>query len=264
MVIGLDKFRQQFEGEEDKYVIIGGTACDVNQSDTKTAPRDTVDIDIILVVENITADFGRKFWNFIKEGDYQNRSRKRGDGLEHVPELYRFLRPTVSGFPMQLELLSIQPDVLGVPTGFHLTPIPFGEAVPSLSAIIMDKEFYEFTLKHRIIKNGLSIADYHALICLKATAFVNLLEQKYRDPSSVQSHDIRKHRDDVFKRLASLEDHNQTDLTPGIKAKISAFADIMETSCNDPSFLKSMRQTLMLEKDAIIEYIELLKELFEL
>ncbi len=28
MVIGLDKFREQFAGEEDKYIIIGGTACD--------------------------------------------------------------------------------------------------------------------------------------------------------------------------------------------------------------------------------------------
>ena len=54
MVIGLDKFRKQFAGEEDKYVIIGGTACDVNLSDTMTQPRDTVDIDIILVVENVT------------------------------------------------------------------------------------------------------------------------------------------------------------------------------------------------------------------
>ena len=54
MVIGLDKFRERFAGEEDKYVIIGGTACDVNLSDTMTQPRDTVDIDIILVVENVT------------------------------------------------------------------------------------------------------------------------------------------------------------------------------------------------------------------
>ena len=30
MVIGLDKFREHFAGEEDKYIIIGGTACDVN------------------------------------------------------------------------------------------------------------------------------------------------------------------------------------------------------------------------------------------
>ncbi len=41
MVIGLDKFREQFAGEEDKYIIIGGTACDVNLRDTNTEPRDT-------------------------------------------------------------------------------------------------------------------------------------------------------------------------------------------------------------------------------
>lgn len=68
MVIGLDKFREHFAGEEDKYIIIGGTACDVNLRDTNTEPRDTVDIDIILIFENMTADFGRKFWKFIDDG----------------------------------------------------------------------------------------------------------------------------------------------------------------------------------------------------
>ena len=91
MVIGLDKFREQFAGEEEKYVIIGGTACDINLSETIIQPRDTVDIDIILVVENINPDFGRKFWNFIEAGKYQNRDRKRGEGKEPVPELFRFL-----------------------------------------------------------------------------------------------------------------------------------------------------------------------------
>ncbi|SHH58839.1 hypothetical protein SAMN02745229_00741 [Butyrivibrio fibrisolvens DSM 3071] len=30
MVAGLEKFKQYFEGDEDKYVLIGGAACDIN------------------------------------------------------------------------------------------------------------------------------------------------------------------------------------------------------------------------------------------
>jgi len=262
MVIGLDKFREQFAGEEDKYIIIGGTACNVNLRDTNTEPRDTVDIDIILIVENMTADFGRKFWKFIEDGGYHNRSRKRGEGKEPVPELFRFLKPDAPGYPQQIELLSIHPDILGEPNGFHLTPIPIGESIPSLSAIIMDKDFYDFTLSRRIVIDGLSVADFIALVCLKATAFVNLSLQKRKDPGSVQGHDIRKHRDDVFKLLSVIGNTDTTELPANIKSKVEAFASMIEESCNDRDFLKSMDRTLGIGRDAILEYMEQLKEMF--
>lgn len=263
MVIGLDKFREQFAGDEDKYVIIGGTACDVNLRDTNTEPRDTVDIDIILIVENITADFGRKFWKFIDDGGYHNRIRKRGEGKEPVPELFRFLKPEAQGYPQQIELLSVYPDILGEPNGFHLTPIPVGESVPSLSAIIMDKEYYDFTLSRRKIIDGLSVADFLALLCLKATAFVNLSLQKKEDPSSVQGHDIRKHRDDVFKLLSAIETVDTIKLPENIKAKVEAFTSMIMESCEDKDFLKSMDKTLGIGRHAIREYMEQLKEMFE-
>lgn len=262
MVIGLDKFREQFAGEEDKYIIIGGTACDVNLRDTNTEPRDTVDIDIILIVENMTVDFGRNFWKFIEDGGYHNRSRKRGEGKEPVPELFRFLKPDAPGYPQQIELLSIHPDILGEPNGFHLTPIPVGKSIPSLSAIIMDKEYYEFTLSHRTVIDGLSVADLIALVCLKATAFVNLSLQKRVDHSSVQGHDIRKHRDDVFKLLSAIGNTDTTKLPVNIKLKVEAFAYMIEESCNDRDFLKSMDKTLGIGRDAILEYMEQFKEMF--
>jgi len=262
MVIGLDKFREQFAGEEDKYIIIGGTACDVNLRDTNTVPRDTVDIDIILIVENITADFGRKFWKFIEDGGYHNRSRKRGEGKEPIPELFRFMRPDSQGYPQQIELLSIHPDILGEPNGFHLTPIPVGETIPSLSAIIMDKDFYDFTLSRRIVIDGLSVADFIALVCLKATAFVNLSLQKKENPGSVQGHDIRKHRDDVFKLLTAIGNTETTELPVNIKSKVEAFISMIEESCNNKDFLKSMDKTLGIDRDAILEYMEQFKEMF--
>lgn len=262
MVIGLDKFREQFAGEEDKYNIIGGTACDVNLRDTNTEARDTVDIDIILIVENMTADFGRKFWNFIEDGGYHNRSRKRGEGMGPVPELFRFLKPEIQGYPQQIELLSIHPDILGEPSGFHLTPIPVGESVPSLSAIIMDKEYYDFTLSRRKVIDGLSVADFIALLCMKATAFVNLSLQKKEDPGSVQAHDIRKHRDDVFKLLSAIGNTDTIKLPENIKTKVEAFTSQIEESCGDKDFLKSMEKTLGIGREAILEYMEQLKELF--
>ena len=58
MVGGLDKFRERFARFSDNFVIIGGTACDEILRDTEMRPRATMDIDIVVIVENMTAEFG--------------------------------------------------------------------------------------------------------------------------------------------------------------------------------------------------------------
>ena len=45
-----------------------------------------------------------------------------------------------------IELLSRHPDVLGEPQGLTIEPIPIEDNVSSLSAIIMDDDFYNFTV----------------------------------------------------------------------------------------------------------------------
>mgnify|MGYP006933203183 CR=1 FL=1 len=54
---GLEKFREAFEAYSDNYVIIGGTACDITMTGTTVRPRATHDIDMIVVVEKMTADY---------------------------------------------------------------------------------------------------------------------------------------------------------------------------------------------------------------
>lgn len=53
---GLEKFREAFEAYSDNYVIIGGTACDITMTGTTVRPRATHDIDMIVVVEKMTAE----------------------------------------------------------------------------------------------------------------------------------------------------------------------------------------------------------------
>lgn len=101
MVKGLEKFREHFAGFEDNYVVIGGTACDIALQGTDMRPRATDDIDMILVMEKMPPEFGRRFWEFIVAGEYKTRQRKRGD-KESAPELFRFINPKY-GFPVQIE-----------------------------------------------------------------------------------------------------------------------------------------------------------------
>ena len=70
--------------------VIGGTACDILEENAGQKPRATKDIDIILIVEALTRDFVKRFWEFIKAGQYE--TRQRGNGKY---EYFRFFKPQV-------------------------------------------------------------------------------------------------------------------------------------------------------------------------
>lgn len=223
-VKGVEKFKEYFLEFRENYVIIGGTACSIILRDADIKPRVTKDIDMILIVENMTPDFGRQFWQFIRDGNYKVRERKRGEGKMPVPELFRFYRPQDEGFPFQIELLSKQPEVLSVPADFHLTPIPIGEDVSSLSAILMDEEFYHFALAHSVMEYDLHVADTIGLMCLKMKAYLNLSEQE----PPAHSSDIRKHMSDVFKLMASSNIGEPVALSGNMKKDVASFVEKMD------------------------------------
>lgn len=259
MVKGLEKFKEYFEEYKDNYVIIGGTACDIALQDTDMRPRATDDIDMILIVENMTPEFGSRFWKFIKDGEYTTRQRKRGEGKEPAPELFRFIKPK-EGFPVQIELLSKHPDILGEPGGFHLSPIPTGEKLSSLSAIIMDTDYYNFTLENSTVEDGLRVATPLCLIVLKVRAFLNLLNEKQTNPT-IRSYDIKKHRDDVFKLLAMrIDPFTPISLPETIKDSLREFVQKMEESLPNQSLQDSLRLT----NEQIEGYLDLMKEIFGL
>lgn len=221
MVKGLEIFKEHFAGFEDNYVIIGGTACDIALRDADMRPRATDDIDMILVVEKMTTEFGLRFWEFIALGEYETRQRKRED-KEPITELFRFINPK-NGFPVQIELLSKHPDILGEPTGFHLTPLPIGDEIPSLSAILLDEEYYNHTIGSSIVEDDVRIASPLSLLCLKVKAFLNLTDEKETNPN-IRSADIKKHRDDVFKLLAMrIDPFASAELSANMKEEIATF-----------------------------------------
>lgn len=201
---GLDKFRDAFRDFSDNYVIIGGTACEIAMSRTEVKARATHDIDMIVIVEKMTEAYGKRFWQFIKEAGYRPEKRKSSDGDSPHYEMYRFLdgKP---GYPEMIELLSRHQDILGVPLGLVIEPMPVGEDVSSLSAIIMDDDFYHFTIEHSKLTDGVRHADPVALIALKARAYLNLLNEKAVG-RHINTKDIKKHRSDVLKNVVILPD----------------------------------------------------------
>lgn len=128
---------------------------------------------MVIIVENMTEAFARQFWQFVRDAGY--RPERRKPKLDESPkyELYRFLDGKPD-YPQMIELLSRHPDVLGKPHGLVIEPIPTDDAISSLSAIIMDDDFYDFTVRHSRVTDGIRYANPAALIALKAKAYLNL------------------------------------------------------------------------------------------
>ena len=124
MVRGIDKFKAFFKDFENAYVIIGGTACEIHEENYAQTPRATKDIDIILVVEALSSDFVSHFWEFVKAGGYEQRNKGTNDDAIRRHEYYRFMKPTNTDFPYQVELFSRNLGLLNFPEDAHLTPIP--------------------------------------------------------------------------------------------------------------------------------------------
>jgi hypothetical protein len=219
---GLEKFREAFETYSENYVIIGGTACEIAMAGTAVRPRATHDIDMIVIVEKMTADFAEHFWQFVREGGYHPEKRKLTEGEKPKYELYRFVNGH-PGYPEMIELLARHPDILGEPKGLTIEPLPTGEDMSSLSAIIMDDNYYHFTIEHSKLTNGIRHATPAALIALKARAYLNLLHDK-ADGKHVNSKDIRKHRSDVLKNVVIMEDSQITAPGPIVDC-IKEFVD---------------------------------------
>ena len=83
MVPGIESFRDWFKGSEEQYVIIGGTACDILMIEEGLSFRATKDIDLVLIVEAVDADFGRKFWEYVKAAKYEH-CNKSSDRLQCI------------------------------------------------------------------------------------------------------------------------------------------------------------------------------------
>jgi hypothetical protein len=197
MVKGLEIFRDHFRQFTDRYILIGGTVCDLLLDEAGLTFRATKDLDIVLSIETLDREFSKAFWEFVTLGRYEIQESSAGE-----KRFYRFQKPEDDTFPFMLELFSRRPDVIQLPDGAHLTPIPTDQELASLSAILLDDALYSWIQAGKIETDGLPIVQATHLIPLKVRAYLDLAARR-ADGQSVQSGDIKKHRNDVF-RLAQL------------------------------------------------------------
>ncbi len=210
MVNGIELFREKFINYTDCYTVIGGAACEILMTDAEIDFRATKDIDMILILEDRYAEFARVFWDFIHEGNYRCGWKNSKD-----VHFYRFTDPD-PGFPAQIELFSRKPDYhLYIETG--IIPIHTEEDVSSLSAILLNDDFYEFMLKGREVIDGICVLGALYLIPFKMFAWLDLEERKAKG-EHVNERDLKKHKYDVF-RLAEIIPSDKSVAVRGLVAE---------------------------------------------
>lgn len=217
MVSGIETFKEWFEGYSTRYVIIGGTACNLIYAEYGAPERATHDINMVIVAEAFDREFYNRFVEFIKTGGYRHKNKAE------KYELYRFEFPANSAFPPKIELLSRRPECLAdIET--ELGRFQTIDASGSLSAILLDNEYYNLIEEGITEIEGLPVLSLYHLPVFKIHAWANLSNGKAAG-KRVSSDEINKHRRDVLRLCALFEPDARLDLSDAIKAEIGRFVD---------------------------------------
>jgi len=250
MVKGLTHFASYFKNYTANYILIGGAACDVLINKVGINFRATKDLDIILIVEAISPEFVKLFWRYIKEGGYNEKQKSTGER-----KYYRFLKPTASEFPIQLELFSRNPDLLDLDTDAVLTPIPVYEDLSSLSAILMNEDYYKCTIKSSETIDDVHLASTESLICLKAKAYLDLKLRKQAG-ETINEKNIKKHKNDVIRLAVLLTGNSSYALPKAVHNEMQQFISDLEKENIDFKTIGKNMGIPMLDGQLIIEQIK--------
>lgn len=237
---GLDRFRDHFADHVDKYVLIGGSACELNLGEAGIDFRATKDLDIVLTLASLDPAFSQRFWEFVAAGDYEHT---RMVGPEEKTQCYRFKNPTDPSFPFMLELFARQSDCLAAPDGRAIGRVVADEDASSLSAILMNDDYYALVTAGRRLADRLSFLDAAYVIPLKAKAFLDLTARKAAGKPE-KSDDIKKHRSDVFRLMPLLAETSRISMAEAVRGDFATFLDAMRQQPPDLNALGLKGQTL--------------------
>lgn len=242
MVRGIENFKKYFESYEGKYTLIGGVACGLLLDEAGLPFRGTQDFDIVLIVEAMDEAFGKALWSFIKSGEYEIREKSNGE-----PEFYRFKNPKSELFPKEIELFSRKSHILKYEEEDRLTPIHISDEISSLSAILLNEEYYNFLIGGLTKIDGIQILNYTHIIPFKAKAWLELKARK-ENGEQVDSKNITKHKNDVFRLAQLLTSLDSIILTDEIRFDMENFLFSM---INENVDLKNLH--IRDNKDAILK-----------
>lgn len=221
-VLGLKRFREAMRGFEGSYALIGGSACDLLLAEQGVVFRATKDLDIVVLTDSPVSGFVAAFWKFIKDGGYEPWCSR-----DEKTHFYRFVNPKEPDYPHMIELFARDSVSRLFDDNAEVARLPFDGNISSLSAILLDNEYYRLLLKGLIEVDGISTLDEAHLILLKMRAHIDLNE-RHAEGLHVNAVDLKKHRKDVVRLLEYVPDDLVLDLSERVKGDCRRFIDTLE------------------------------------
>lgn len=218
MVRGLDKFREEFRGYAGQYVFIGGTACDIILGREEVAFRQTKDLDMVLIVEVLSKEFIERFIKFVENGNYRHINKGTGEN-----QFYRFENPKDEDYPYMIELFSRKPDYLSY-ADIRLAPIHISDDILSLSAILLDEEYYSLLREGAVEIDGISVLSLEYIILFKMKAWLDL-SKRQQSGEHVDGKNVKKHKNDVLRLAANLQPEVRVNIKGQIKKDVENFLE---------------------------------------
>lgn len=204
---GIDFLSGYMADFKDDYVLIGGNACALHFAQSQTPFRETVDLDVVLVIETVKDDFYKKLSDFIITYGYEGKVFR---GSNPGGAAYRFILPEDKrkpNLPTQIELFTRKPEYFdnGMYPNGYITPIPTGEAISNFSAIILDDDLYNYILESRIDVSGVTTVSLPCLLGLKSFAWHS--NQELYDTKKIKDYvDVIKHPNDMIRIISILQE----------------------------------------------------------
>lgn len=212
--VKFDKFFDYFEEYEDSYVVIGGNATAFWLEQDRQNFRMTKDYDIVVIFEQSTDEFSEKFSSFISENHYQRCEVGRDEEKKKVYYRYRLDPEHPSEeVPQEIELFSRKPmGYLLEETLTETTPLHYEDG-PSLSAIILDDDYYQLLKECQEKIGNISVLSVPGLIYFKARAHLDVKKRVENGEKINHRANKTKHFNDVCRLCSLVSDESRVNGT---------------------------------------------------
>ena len=118
-----------------------------------------------------------------------------------------------------------------------LMPIHIDDEVSSLSAILLDEEYYRLLVENRTSAGGVAVLSVEGLIPFKAKAWLDLSARR-AGGQAVDEKSVKKHRNDVCRLATLLAGGERPAMSEGVRADMRRFLEAYESDPVDPKALK--------------------------
>jgi hypothetical protein len=153
-----------------------------------------------------------------------------------------------------IELFSRKTNNFDLKFNSPLTPIHIDESIVSLSAILLDDAYYNSLVRGKRIVEGYSLIEIETVILFKIKAWIDLKQRK-EDGKQIDSKNIKKHRNDIFRLLINVNPSTRVEIVDEIQEDLNEYIDMIHLDKPD---LKN----LGIKRTKFSELMEILKNCF--